>query len=159
MFLSLFHFIGNNMPFIIFLLSLFLLRSFSTVSLFYIIGSIVSTIINSCLKILIRQPRPALSYEYQHSYLQKYGMPSGHSQFCGFSFMYISLHQKSYFITFIYALLSLITAFQRYLSHNHTIIQIIIGFVLGCFIGYSFHELVVKKIMNKEIIFNNIINK
>lgn len=151
MFLSFFHFIGKNMPYIMFLLSLFLLLfhsfSLSTISFYYIVGSLVSTIINSCLKILIQQPRPTLSNQYKEhnkSFLQKYGMPSGHSQFCGFSFMYMSLHQKTFFITSMYGLLSFITLLQRYLSYNHTFMQIIVGFLLGCFIGYSFYEFVVK---------------
>ena len=145
----LFHFMGSNMHYIIFIITLFLLQKYTTVFLFYCIGFIISTCINICLKLIIQQPRPIASYEYQNSFTQKYGMPSGHSQFCGFSLVYICLHQKTFTSYMVYSILSFITLLQRFVSQNHTLLQIVVGFIIGCFIGYTCHLFVVRYLENK----------
>ena len=66
----------------------------------------------------------------------KFGMPSGHAQNCGFSLAFITLVFNNPFITTIYLIISLISIMQRYIYNNHTVLQLIIGFIIGLIAGY-----------------------
>jgi len=115
----------------------------------------VNIIINSLLKFILKTPRPVndwkiLELGITHTKrigFDKYGMPSGHAQHCGFVLAFATLVFQNPLITSSYSILSLICLYQRYLYQNHTIGQIIIGFIVGLIIGYLFYEMAFKKLV------------
>jgi membrane-associated phospholipid phosphatase len=70
--------------------------------------------------------------------VEKYGMPSGHTQMVVFCSMFLWLLGKSPYIVLASAVLSIIVMFQRYYTNVHTIKQIIAGAVLGGFNAWLF---------------------
>ena len=110
----------------------------------YIVGSFVSIIANFILKLLFKDPRPEQDIKLFELAIQKgkrlsidkYGMPSGHAQSVGFSciFIYFTLYNFYFFLGYLG--ISIITMMQRYNYKNHTISQIIVGFIVGLILGY-----------------------
>jgi len=149
------HLIGYLTPVIMLVTTGLLLRNKTTYFKFFFYGYIVNIILNSLLKWVLKMPRPVndwkiLELGITHTKrigFDKYGMPSGHAQHCGFMLSFVTLVFESPFITSIYSILSLICLYQRYLYQNHTIIQIIVGFGIGLLVGYLFYELAAKKLV------------
>ena len=107
----------------------------------YVFFAIVNIFINGVLKNLIQEPRPREQIylnEYDvvpNTAPSKYGMPSGHAQSIGYSitFLYLVVHSPALLIitTFIGSL----TIYQRFKYGRHTILQLIVGLVIGSFIA------------------------
>ena len=110
--------------------------------LFYIIGINISWIINRLLKPLIKDKRPSdpikfLNSEHFVKNNTTYGMPSGHSQNVFFSLAYLYLTTKQlYPWTFVGLIIGILTIFERWYFHNHTIHQLIVGAILGSVLAY-----------------------
>lgn len=136
--------IGFFAPVILFMFSVLLLRHMSNYLLFYIAGTILNNILNIILKLIIKEPRPSKDQKFIEIGVtngaiisfDKFGMPSGHAQNCGFSLAFITLVFNNPFITTIYLIISLISIMQRYIYNNHTVLQLIIGFIIGLIAGY-----------------------
>jgi membrane-associated phospholipid phosphatase len=137
-------YIGLYAPIILIVSSLPLLRNKLTYLYYFIFGIIFNNIINILLKSIIQQPRPyndqktieiALHNGIRVGY-DKFGMPSGHAQNCGFAFAFITLTLSNWLVSSFFFIMSFISMFQRYLYNNHTITQLVIGFFLGIIIGY-----------------------
>lgn len=136
--------IGIFAPIILFLLSLLFLRNKNIYLIFFIVGTILNNILNIILKYAIKEPRPlenrknieiaiANNFDVNFHY---FGMPSGHAQNCAFSLFFIFFTLKNYYITTLYLILSVISMSERYIYNKHTILQIIVGFIIGgCFAG------------------------
>ena len=75
------------------------------------------------------------------------GMPSGHAQNCGYCSSFITLVLNDHFITTLYALITIISLFQRYLYINHNILQLVVGTFVGIGFGYLTYLLGNKYIM------------
>lgn len=150
-----YYYVGSIAPIILFIYSLLLLRNKSNLLFYYNIGIFINTLLNLLIKGITQQPRPtddpklfnlALKYGKPNIFKTRipfniFGMPSGHAQSCMFSTMYIylSLHDDMK-ILFIYLFFTLITMTQRYIYKRHTCSQIIIGAIVGGFVGYfMFH--------------------
>ena len=88
-------------------------------------------ILNTILKNLIKSPRPISNDKYGE--LQKYGMPSGHSQIIWFILFYKPKKDLQHLIGFIIALLS---SYQRIITKNHYLDQVIIGSIIGIILAY-----------------------
>lgn len=140
-------YIGLFAPAILFIFSLFFLRNMKTYLRFFIYGFILNNILNIILKLAIKEPRPskdrkiieiAITNGVQHPRISfdKYGMPSGHAQNCGFCLAFITMVMNDPLITAIYAIFSSISLYQRYLYNNHTILQLTIGLSIGLVCGY-----------------------
>ena len=137
-------------PFFLIILSWFLLWNKNTLFFYYTVGLFLDTILNLVLKGIFKHPRPSedpqkfnLAITHGKRFLFKdgmpydiFGMPSGHSQSVLFStvFMYFALKDKK--MIYIYAIISLLTMFQRIYSYNHTLFQAIIGAFIGSIVGY-----------------------
>ena len=136
--------IGFFAPAILFVLSVLFLRHMSNYLQFYIVGSILNTILNILLKLIIKEPRPSKDQKFIEIGVtngasigfDKFGMPSGHAQHCGFSLAFITLVFKNPVITTLYLIISLSSLMQRYFYNNHTILQLVVGFMIGLFTGY-----------------------
>jgi membrane-associated phospholipid phosphatase len=137
-------YIGLYAPIILFILTLFLLRNMTNYLNFFVTGFILNNILNIILKISIKEARPTNEQKIieigivngARISFDKFGMPSGHAQNCGYLLSFITLVLNDPFITTLYASISIISLFQRYLYRNHTILQLLIGAFIGIFIGY-----------------------
>jgi len=138
-------YIGLYAPIILFFLTLILLRNKVNFLQFFVVGFILNNVLNILLKLLFKQPRPSDNIKTLEISINngsqigfdKFGMPSGHAQNCGFCFTFVFLVLQSPFYTFLYHFITFISLFQRYLFHNHTILQLIIGLIIGSLVGYS----------------------
>jgi membrane-associated phospholipid phosphatase len=125
---------------------------------FYIIGFIFNSSLNVFLKNIIKQPRPKepikfLNSEHFSNKIITYGMPSGHSQNVFFSivYLYFSIPQFIPWVLFT-LIIGLITIYERWHFHNHTIRQLFAGALIGSFVAYLF-------VILREIALNKFIEK
>lgn len=138
------NYIGLLAPIILFILTLFLLRNTKTYMLFFLYGTLFNNIINIILKLFIKEPRPdkdnkAIELGILHGArinFDKFGMPSGHAQNCAFITLFSTMVFNNPIITCFYTTITMICVLQRYLNHNHTILQLLVGLIIGAFIGY-----------------------
>ena len=142
--------IGSYGPLILLLFSIFLLRNKSNLLFYYILFFGISVILNVVLKGLIQESRPCIDRETfqlmmknKERYIKKngvpydiFGMPSGHTQSVMFSTIFIFLSLKKTNILIFYLIISLITMWQRVNYNFHTIIQVIVGFIVGTVFAY-----------------------
>jgi len=137
-------YIGLFAPVILLILTIFFLRNMTTYLNFFIIGFILNNILNIILKFFIKEPRPTEDqkaieiaiFNGNRFGIDKFGMPSGHAQNCGFSLSFIVMVLNNYYVTTLYILISVMSLFQRYLYKNHTILQLSVGFIVGIIFGY-----------------------
>ena len=147
---ELFKKIGETSPFILFFITIFLLRNKYNLLFYYIVFFVASLLINLILKALIQEPRPSIdtktfnlmmknkeSYIYKHGMpYDIFGMPSGHSQSVLFSTIFIYLALRDIKILILYLCIDIITLIQRVADNHHTINQVIVGSIVGCLLGY-----------------------
>jgi membrane-associated phospholipid phosphatase len=135
---------GLLAPIFLFLISIFILQNKTKYLQIYIVGFILNNILNAILKYAIKEPRPsqdmrileiAISNQKRFAH-DVYGMPSGHAQNCGYSLAFITLVLNNPFITGLYLVTTFISLYQRYKYFNHTILQLIIGTIVGLIMGY-----------------------
>ena len=141
--------IGANAPLFLFFVSVWQLVHWPRALWFFLVGSIVNVCTNLLLKGILQQPRPDKDqrvleialYHGERFSVDKYGMPSGHAQYCGFALAFITLALQRPLLSVAYWLLTLVTAYQRYLYNNHTLLQIIIGLGIGIGMGLLFERM------------------
>ena len=112
-----------------------------SISIFFI-GYLFNTLLNIFLKGFIRDRRPLkpiafLADEtFTTSGAQYYGMPSGHSQnvFYCIAYLYSSIPKQIDWVLLSF-IIGLLTIWERYIFHNHTIRQLVVGAILGFLIG------------------------
>jgi len=139
------NYIGLYAPIILFILTIIILRNKTIFLQFFIAGFILNTILNIILKLSIKEPRPLHDKKTleigvvngARISFDKFGMPSGHAQTCGFclSFIILTLLNYPFWIILLYSLITLITLLQRYLNNNHSALQLLIGFFIGLLCG------------------------
>ena len=142
--------IGGYGPFILMIISIFLLRNKWNLLFYYILFFGVSILINLVVKGIIQQPRPSIDpktfnlmmknkerYIYKHGIpYDIFGMPSGHSQSVIFSTIFVYFSLRDFKILLLYVLVSTITLFQRVTCDHHTVSQVIVGSSIGFILGY-----------------------
>ena len=134
-----FDILGSYAPYILLVVSIFLLRNLKHYLIFYIFGIFINNLINIILKLLIKEPRPEddiknielMILNGKRVGYDKYGMPSGHAQNCLFSLVYVTLVLNQPSVTLLYVIASTVSLIQRYEYNNHTIMQLIVGSVVG----------------------------
>jgi len=150
--------VGYYGPIILGVLSLFLLYPTKMYLIIYVLGFILNIVVNNILKQIIKQPRPkgdfdihnpSKKHNYGHNPIQVYGMPSGHSQMVIFSTVYTYLVFKNIKLTLFYLLLSLNTIIQRVRYRNHTVMQVIVGSLVGGLVAYLVYNYASKKLVGK----------
>ena len=156
----LFEWFGKFGPFLLTLLSMFLLWNKNNLFFFYTVGLFIDAILNIVLKGIIQEPRPNvdpktfnLALTHGRRFLFKdgipydiFGMPSGHSQSALFSTVFIYLALKNTRLSFIYLLSSLIIIAQRVEFNQHNVLQCIIGASIGAIFAYIMFYLSGQKI-------------
>jgi membrane-associated phospholipid phosphatase len=147
--------IGYFGPIILFVSSILLLYKYKKTNyLFgYIIGIMLSCVSNLVLKEIIKQPRPKGNFvENNHKRIFSsdiYGMPSGHAQHVFFSTFFIYLTLQNHYIALVYLVISVLTMVQRVKYQNHTILQVIVGGIIGMILAYMAYIYTSKKIVGK----------
>jgi membrane-associated phospholipid phosphatase len=160
---KLFYYLGNLGPLILLFFSLFLLWNKHNLFFYYLVGIFVNAILNLIIKGILQQPRPSedpklfnLALKHGKRFMFKdyiphdiFGMPSGHAQSVFFStvFIYFSLQKSN--ILYIYLLISLITVIQRVVYNYHTILQVVVGAIVGGTFGYYDYYLAQQKLKGK----------
>jgi membrane-associated phospholipid phosphatase len=155
--------IGAYGPVILLFISWYLLWDNNNLFFYYTVGVFVNSILNLILKSIIQDPRPIfdkknIKLASTHTKDQFYatgipfdifGMPSGHAQSSLFStiFIYLSLNHKN--IMYLYLFISLISCYQRVSFNYHSILQIIVGAIIGAWFGYFVYQLAREKIKGK----------
>jgi len=137
-------YVGLYAPIILIFISIFVLQNKPKYLQVYVIGLILNNILNAILKYAIKEPRPskdsrvlemAIANGKRFSF-DEYGMPSGHAQNCGFNIAFITLVLNNAFITGLYLVITAISMYQRHKYFNHTVLQLIVGLILGLLFGY-----------------------
>lgn len=150
MFNEIFNYVGEYGPLFLIFFSWFLLWNNSKLFMYYTIGIFLDNILNLILKGLFQLPRPNediknfnLALLHGKRFIFKngipydmFGMPSGHAQssFYTLTFIFFALYPTK--ILYLYFILSFITLFQRFYFKHHSILQLIIGAIIGIFTGY-----------------------
>jgi diacylglycerol kinase (ATP) len=147
MYANIFETIGDNGPYIMIFTSFGLLFSKPRMLFYFIIGIFLSFIGNMSLKGIIKQPRPEFdtksfnialntnSMRYIFGY-DIYGMPSGHAQMAFFITTFLYLVTRTIWIAFSLLLLSFVIMCQRVVYNRHTILQVLVGGVVGILFGF-----------------------
>ena len=147
-------------PFLLIFISWYLLWNNVNLFFYYNIGIFTNCIINLILKGIIQEPRPMFDetkvnlaktnkkeYFYHNGRpFNIFGMPSGHAQnvFFTTTFIYLSLKQTNWL--YFYLICSLLVCYQRIVFNYHTILQIIVGSLVGTAYGYFVYQLAREKI-------------
>ena len=109
----------------------------------YILFFIINTSINKLIKQLVREPRPKngkniMDFEKnKYDGVEEYGMPSGHAQSCFYSMTYLYLVKENPIWLIINLFITSLTIYQRWSYHRHTAQQLMVGSVMGIFIGWG----------------------
>jgi membrane-associated phospholipid phosphatase len=134
--------IGYFGPHINFIITIILLWKQNKYLYGYLIFYIISVFINILLKSLIREPRPTdgkniMDFE-KNAYegIQEFGMPSGHAQSCFYSMTYLYLVKDAPKWVIMELFIASLTIYQRWSYHRHTIQQLMVGSIIGLFIGW-----------------------
>jgi membrane-associated phospholipid phosphatase len=151
------NYVGLLAPGILFIITILLLTNKPTYLKFFMLGFILNNGINILLKLCIKEPRPSTDktnieiaiYNGERISFDKYGMPSAHAQNCGYCLAFITMVYNSPTIAGIYFIISCLSMYQRYSFNNHTILQLLVGFIVGLFMGY-----IIYSITNKYIVGN-----
>ena len=82
---------------------------------------------------------------------KSYGMPSGHAQSAGFFMLFQLLNTNDFLYKILIIFVSIWTMLSRVRLGCHTFQQIIIGGIIGAFIGYLTNYIYKKYILKKNI--------
>lgn len=117
-------------------------------------GQVANEIFNNIIKNIIKQPRPASFGEsFQNGTIRSgYGMPSAHSQFMGFCFIYTSLRFSLRWkgINAFQRVIGIVTmgclafavCFSRVYLKYHSVEQVVVGVSVGLVTGSSYYLIV-----------------
>lgn len=139
--------LGSLAPILLLLLTCILLRKKKIFLLVFLSGFVINNLLNIILKLTIKEPRPQDETRLFHLEVNndklilfdKFGMPSSHAQNCFFclSFTFCVLNTTlSNWIILLYVIISFISVCQRYIYNKHTILQLIVGSLIGILVGY-----------------------
>ena len=152
---TIFELIGFSAPGLMLMSSILLFRNKRKYLTYLIFGYVLCGILNALLKYIFKEPRPSNDWEIlrigithnKRFSFDIYGMPSGHAQYCGFLLAFTAFVQNDPFITGIYAILTLICLYQRYLYENHSIKQVVVGLFVGLMFGYLLYFVATKNLI------------
>jgi membrane-associated phospholipid phosphatase len=144
---SILNYTGEFGPMILFVPTIFLLYNKSNALVYYIIGSFLNSVLNIFLKLLIQQPRPSDDADKFELMIQRrkqlllipydvFGMPSGHAQTVAFTTAFVFLTIQNDMFRGLCGVISLLTIWQRVHYNYHTVLQVIIGAIVGLLFAY-----------------------
>jgi membrane-associated phospholipid phosphatase len=142
---------GEFGPLILFFPTVLLLRNKKNALIYYVCGSFLNGVLNIFLKLLIQQPRPSddadkfelVMERRKHLLLIPYdvfGMPSGHAQSVAFTTMFVFLMIRTSILKWGCVFVGLLTIWQRVAYNHHTVLQVVVGAIVGGLFAYlMFH--------------------
>jgi len=159
-FMQWFNVLGGYGEILVFFLSNYLLWNHSKSYFYYNIGWFINFLLNIILKGFLQQPRPKedprnfeLLLKHGKRFVFKngmpydlFGMPSAHAQSCFYSTIFIYLTFKQMNLLFLYLIISMGIVSQRVVFDHHTILQVIVGSILGAIFGYIVYYFTQEKI-------------
>ena len=144
--------IGERGPVILRIITIFVLWSRKNQLIYCMIASFASLLLNVLLKGIFQEPRPSdntdtktfqLALKNGKRFIFKdglpysiFGMPAGHTQLCLFFTTFVFLCLRQYNILCIYLLISILTAYQRVKHRHHTVLQVVVGGIVGILLAY-----------------------
>lgn len=160
---STFHYIENYAPLFLVFVTFILLWNKPKLSIFYLIGLLLNSILNIILKGIFQQARPSDDPKLLKIALKNgtqtifkngvpyniFGMPSGHSQSSFYSAFFILFALKNKYIFTVYLFFSLLISFQRVYYNHHTVFQVFVGAIIGSIFAYFIYYMAQQKIMGK----------
>jgi len=140
--------IGLFGPFVIGFINLWQLWNNGIYWYIYIITFFVNSLINKALKIWIKEPRPmggqSIIMSESYSGIEKYGMPSGHSQSVLYSITYSYLVKQSPMLLIGEMYIVGLTVYQRWKYRQHSLSQLSIGAIIGILVAYISYRITTK---------------
>ena len=111
----------------------------------FIYGFVITFIVTYILKQTIKAERPPKGKK-------KYadgGMPSGHAQSCFFStaFVYFVLRKMNWL--YVYLLLSTLICYERVIHNHQSLLQVVVGGIIGIAMAYALYMFTNEKIKGK----------
>jgi len=114
----------------------------------FIVGTFLNEIVNSILKITIKQDRPRNPVHYIDDVgvtgAHIYGMPSGHAETVFFAITYLYLVKAPPTIILICLFIGILTLYQRWSFRRHTIEQLVVGVIVGIIFANIVYQLTVE---------------
>jgi membrane-associated phospholipid phosphatase len=155
--------VGEFGPFILFVITMFLLRNKNNLFSYYVSGFFFNAMINLLLKAIIKQPRPLhdpkvlkarieLNNTNRFVYIvpiETFGMPSGHAQSALYSTCFIFLALRDVMFSLFFLLVSVLTLFQRVNNYFHSVIQVVVGTIVGIVFGFIVYYMANSHIVGK----------
>jgi hypothetical protein len=151
-------YVGHYGPPILFIITVYYLLDIHIYLFIFLFGSLINCCINMFLKQIFREPRPQYPIQFIDSNdligNNYYGLPSGHAQsvFFSLTFFYEVIKSSSnydhIFILYIMSCIAVLTLYQRWKYRRHTVKQLLIGSVVGCFFAWSL-IFITKKYLHK----------
>jgi len=102
----------------------------------YVVFFWLNQLLNSLLKLMFREERPPNPIPFskleRYKGAQFYGMPSGHAESVGFSFVFLLVLEgyRSWWL-YLVGMIMMVTCIQRWKYRRHTVEQIIAGLFFG----------------------------
>ena len=134
-----------------FFVTFFMLLGKPYLLLGYVSGIIINVILNIILKRWIAEPRPInndaqfqiLMKNHKNVQTEMFGMPSGHAQLSGFTFVYILLSTHTWWIHLLFGIYVIAVCIQRVITHAHSVLQVCVGLSIGVITAYGIYNVVV----------------
>jgi len=138
---------GEFGPMILFFPTVLLLWNKKNALIYYVWGSFLNGVLNILLKLLIQHPRPSddadkfeLVMERRKHFLlipyDVYGMPSGHAQTIAFTSVFVFFTIRNSIFKWGCVFVGLLTIWQRVAYNHHTVLQVVVGAIVGGLFAY-----------------------
>jgi membrane-associated phospholipid phosphatase len=125
----------------------------------YVFLYVINTGIIIWLQKIWKDPRPTNGIQFMDDEFHNkdaYGMPSGHTQTIFFSLVFFYMITRSIYWLIIMCFIAGCTISQRLIYRKHTILQIIVGGILGSLYGYYAYLFINDYKKNGYLIYNNV---
>lgn len=101
----------------------------------YFVFLVLNNEFNKILKLIFREKRPENPIHFskieKYNGAQIFGMPSGHAESVGYSFMFLYILTGTSYWLYIVGFIAVLTCIQRWKYRRHTFEQIIVGLLCG----------------------------
>jgi membrane-associated phospholipid phosphatase len=138
-------YIGYYGPVILFAATFYCLLQRLPYLIAFTCGSVINTFLNEFLKNIFREPRPPNQIEFiDHDKLTGthfYGLPSGHAQASAFALAFLALSNGPPTVIYFATGIFVITLYQRWKYHRHSIKQLVAGSLVGVSFAWLIHYL------------------
>ena len=136
-------YIGYYGPVILFATTFYCLLQRTPYLIAFTGGSVINTFTNEVLKNIFREPRPpnqiAFMDDENLTGTHFYGLPSGHAQASAFALVFLLLANGPQAVLYFMTGIFIITLYQRWKYHRHSIKQLAAGSIFGAAMAWIIH--------------------